>query len=215
MIDTSDLVWKAMAEADIHRRYHGQICDSLRKQNRLFVIASWGASVTAAVLALWTQIPVQFSIASLILAAAFTTFRDVLRLPDRIADARFILVGINQEYDKMRVLWETEGQHYPSPEYESFLNVSRLHDLTTESLDKKLLQNAESDSRTYHNQLKEQHSMRDPKPDTERGLPLKSPPSAPPPDKTPSPSSPGNGGGLRQGGLPTSAPPPPPPPKKG
>ena len=207
MFETRTLVWKAMAEADIHRRYHGQLCDSLRRTNKHLVMASWVASVAASVLALWNQVPVQVSIALLILAAAFTTFRDVLRLPDRIADARFILVGTNQEYDKMRVLWETEGKHSPSPEYESFLNVSRLHDLSTERLDADLLKKAESDSRAYHTHLKEQQSMSDTKPDTKRGLPLTTP--------TPRPPSPDDGGGARQGGLPTSVPPPEPPPKKG
>ncbi len=127
MFENRDLVWKAMAEADVHRRYHGKVCDELRKKNRLLVVSAWLVSVAASMLALWDAIPVEASIGLLILAAAFTTFRDILRLPDRLADSRFTLVGLNQEYDKMRVLWETEGQHYPSPEYESFLNVSRLH----------------------------------------------------------------------------------------
>lgn len=83
MFENSGLVWRAMAEADTHRRYQGGVCDSLRKKNRLLVILSWGVSVAASVLALWTYVPVQISIGLLILAAAFTTFRDIIRLPDR------------------------------------------------------------------------------------------------------------------------------------
>lgn len=96
MFENSDLVWRAMAEADVHRRYQGKVCDSLRKKNRIFVIASWLASVAASVGALWDTIPMQFAVGLLILAAAFTTYRDIIRLPDRISDSRFILVGINQ-----------------------------------------------------------------------------------------------------------------------
>ena len=213
MFDNKNLVWRAMAEADVHRRYQGRVCDSLREQNKRLVISSWVASVTASVLALWDMVPVQISIGILILAAAFTTFRDIVRLPDRIADSRFILVGLNQEYDKMRILWETKGEHYPPPEYQSFLNVSRLHDLTTEEINSTLLGAAEADSRAYFDELKEQRSVRDSNPEPTRGLPLTSPPVEPPTTE-PSPSLPGDGGGGRKAGLPTSAPPPAPPPDK-
>lgn len=60
----------------------------------------------------------------------------------------------------MRVIWETEGKHLPSPEYEAFLNISRLHDLTTEEIDRRLVEEAETESRKYHIKLKEQISER-------------------------------------------------------
>ncbi len=149
------LAWKAMYEADVHRRYYGTVCDRLRRVNTRMVIAAWGTSLVASVLAIWTSVPIELSVGGIIVAAAMTTLRDVLRIPERVSEARYILMGTNREYDKMRLLWETGGGYRPQAEYESFRNVSRLHDFTNEMVDGKVLEDAEDASQKYHKDIEQ------------------------------------------------------------
>lgn len=150
---SSDLAWKAMYEADIHRRYYGEICNRLRKQNTVMVVTAWAVSLVASVVALVDAIPIAASVAGIFIAAAITTLRDVLDIPERISESRYILMGANREYDDMRLLWETDGTHRPLAERESFRNVSRLHDSARESLDDDVLDRAEDASKRYFGKL--------------------------------------------------------------
>ena len=93
------------------------------------------------------------AVGAIIVAAALTTLRDVLRLPDRLSDARYILMGTNREYDGMRLLWDTEGIYRPPEEYESFRRTSRLHDFANEVVNEPLLKDAQEKSKKYHKEL--------------------------------------------------------------
>ena len=160
-----DLIWKAMYEADVHRRYYGAMCDRLRRLNTCMVLGAWGVALMASVLAI-TSVPIAWSVGGIIVAAALTTLRDVLRIPERVSESRYILTGTNREYDKMRLLWDTEGTYRPriiagvkgflrrwKGNHESFRAVSRLHDFTNEVLDQNLLESAQEGSKKYHVEL--------------------------------------------------------------
>ena len=185
-IQGTGLAWKAMYEADFNRRYHRAVSDKLRQLNIRLVLLAWGLALIAAVLALSTffspLVPAGFVIA----AAAVTTLRDVLRLPDRIADARFAVRGINEEYDAMRLLWETRGKYRPVAECESFRRVSWFDDISTEKLDSDIRTASEKAAKSYHKALAAPERPA-PKPtkvgDGRAGVPME----RPPPDPLPGP----------------------------
>lgn len=148
----SSLTWSAMCDADVQRRYYGVICDRLRKRSFWIALTTWALSVGATLMAVLSA-PVAWSVAVVVLAAGVATLRDVLRLPERVAEARYILMGSNREYDRMRLLWETRGRARPPAEYGSFERTSRLHDFTNEVADPEVLEAALKDSDHYHASL--------------------------------------------------------------
>ena len=132
-----DLVWKAMYEADVHRRYYEEAYTRLSRQNRAILWVTWLASATAAVTSLLGP-PVIAG--ALVVGAAFvTTLREILRIPERMAKARCIRMAAGIEFDRMSLLWDSNGDHQPVPEYESRRVISQFQDSDTEALDRERL----------------------------------------------------------------------------
>lgn len=154
-IETRELVWKAMGEADIHRRYYSSRRDRLRKHNTCFLAGAWVLSLAGALLSLglFGDSLTEWAVAFIITAAALTTFRDVLGLPDRIAEARATAIMANEEYDTMRILWDTGGQFRPAAEFESFHRTSRASNFANESIHAEMLETARQESVQYHEKL--------------------------------------------------------------
>ena len=151
-LDSRSLIWQAMGEADIHRRYYIRRRDTLRRWNTGFLVASWLTALTGAVLsvALTGEAGLQWGIPAVIVAAAITSLRDVLGLPDRIAEARSVVIMANEEYDEMRLLWETGGRHRPATELESYRRISRASNIINEPVVPKTLEKARKDSVEFH-----------------------------------------------------------------
>ena len=147
-IDTRKLIWQAMGEADIHRRYYIRRRDRLRVWNVSCLVVSWVMGLTGAMLSIGIagEVDVRWAVAAVILAAAITSLRDVLGLPDRIAEARSVVIMTNEEYDEMRLLWETGGQYRPATELESFRRVSRASNFINEAIKSKTLEKARAES---------------------------------------------------------------------
>ena len=150
-MSTRDVVWQGMVEADTYRRYYSLQADRLRRLNTCLVGGMWGMSAVAAVVGILGY-PTG-SVVLVIAAAATTTLRDVLGLPGRHANVRFALVGLNEEYDALRLRWATGGAYHPPPELDTFRRVSRFTFLVDEATDGKLLKQAEEESREYHDQV--------------------------------------------------------------
>ena len=146
-----DIVWKAMFEADVHRRYYGQQRDRLVKTNRRILVGVWGTSLVAAVLSAVSVVPASVSVGFLIIACGLTTLRDILHIPERLASIRFMLMGANDEYDKMRLIWD--GDHEISSEYQSYHRMSMIHNQSSESTNAKMFEAAEKASNIYHTKL--------------------------------------------------------------
>ena len=192
---STELAWKAMFEADLNRRYLMTISDRLRQQNHRLVLLAWALALVGALASLASSvIPVVLSAGLVVAAASVITLRDVLRLPDRIADARLAVMGTNQEFDAMRLLWETRGEYRVPAECESFQRVSRFFEIPVETLDTKLRDDAEAEVATFYKKLAAQ---KEPPPPPRP--PVQTPPSRPPvaPD--------------RRGGVPQQKPTPTPP----
>ncbi len=62
-----------------------------------------------------------------------------------------MLMGANDEYDKMRLIWD--GDHQISSEYQSYHRMSRIHNQSSESTNAEMLEDAEKASNDYHNKL--------------------------------------------------------------
>ncbi|MCY4647102.1 MAG: hypothetical protein OXE73_09515 [Gammaproteobacteria bacterium] len=186
----SDLVWKAMFEADLNRRYLMTISDRLRRNNNRLVLLAWTLALAGALTSLASSVvPVVASAGLVVAAASVITLRDVLRLPDRIADARLAVMGTNQEFDSMRLLWETQGEYRVPAECESFQKVSRFSEIPVETLDTSLRDKAEIEAQSFYEKLLSQerpprrppiHTPPSPTPDRSGGVPMKSPPPPPP-----------------------------------
>ena len=138
MFETRDLVWKAMYEADVHRRYYEAAYARLRRQNHVFLGVVWVVSATAAFVSLlggqsWVA-------GCLVLGAAFsTTLRDRLRIPERMAMVRCIRTAADIEFNRMSLLWHSNGNHRILPELESGSVINQFYAFDTDGLDKPLL----------------------------------------------------------------------------
>lgn len=152
-VDTRTLIWNAMNEADTYRRYYIKLCDRLRLTNLRFLLAAWGLGGAGAILSVIPEVHPGAGIAAVIAAAAVTSLRDVLRLPDRIAECRAVVITTNDEYDDMRMLWETGGAHREATEIQSFRRVSRASYLVNETVDRKLFAEAEAASAEFHTDM--------------------------------------------------------------
>lgn len=150
-MNTRDVVWQGMVEADTYRRYYSLQADKLRRLNTWLVGGTWGTSLAAAVVGIVGH--PTWSVVLVIAAAATTTLRDVLGLPSRLANVRSALVGLNEEYDALRLRWATGGAYHPPPELDTFRRVSRFTLLVDEATDGTLLKQAEKESREYHDQI--------------------------------------------------------------
>ena len=154
-INTRSLIWSAMGDADIHRRYYIKRRDRLMAWNSVLLAWTWVLSLFGALLSLellgpdWTK----WAVACIIVAAAITTFRDVIGIPDRIAEARSVVIQANDEYDTLRVLWETGGQFRPATELESYRRISRASNIINEPIRSKVLDSARKESHRYHEQI--------------------------------------------------------------
>ena len=154
-LDTRKLIWQAMGEADIHRRYYLMRRDTLRFWNVVCLVTSWMIGLTGVMLSIGIagEIDVKWAIAAVILAASITSLRDVVGLPDRIAEARSVVIMANEEYDEMRLLWETGGQYRPATELEAFRRISRASNFINEAVKPKILEKAREASVSYHEQV--------------------------------------------------------------
>lgn len=155
-LDTRALIWQAMGEADIHRRYYIHRRDQLKKLNVCFLAMSWVMGVVGVLVSIEiiSGIDIKWALAAVILAAATTSLRDVMGLPDRIAEARSVVIMTNDEYDEMRLLWETGGQHRPATELETFRRISRASNIINEQIKPKILEKARKESVDYHKELR-------------------------------------------------------------
>lgn len=154
-LDTRALIWQAMGEADIHRRYYLMRRDRMRFWNVLCLVSSWMIGLTGVMLSIGIpgEIDVKWAVAAVILAASITSLRDVLGLPDRIAEARSVVIMANEEYDEMRLLWETGGQYRPATELEAFRRISRASNFINEAVKPDILEKARKASVSYHAQV--------------------------------------------------------------
>ncbi len=142
-----------MNEADTYRRYYIKLCDRLRRRNLGFLLAAWVLGLAGAVLAVMPEVAAWWGIAAVIGAAAATSLRDVLRLPDRIAESRAVVITTNDEYDDMRILWETGGAYREATELQSFRRVSRASYMVNETVAENLFDTAERESKRFHEEL--------------------------------------------------------------
>ena len=154
-LDTRALIWQAMGEADIHRRYYIRRRDQLQTQNTICLAVSWVVGLVGVLVSIgvFGEIDVKWALTAVILAAAITSLRDVLGLPDRIAEARSVVIMTNDEYDEMRLLWETGGRHRPATELEAFRRISRASNIINEQIKPEILEEARKASVRYHEQV--------------------------------------------------------------
>ena len=154
-IDTRSLIWSAMGDADIHRRYYTKRRDRLMTWNSALLAGTWMLSLIGALfsLELFGSDLVRWAVACIITAAGITTLRDVIGIPDRIAEARSVVILANDEYDTLRVLWETGGQFRPATELESYRRISRASNIINESIRSSVLETARKESHRYHEQI--------------------------------------------------------------
>lgn len=152
-IDTRSLIWQAMGEADIHRRYYIKRRDRLRRLNTACLATSWLAGITGAVLSLGviSQVNPQGGVVAVILAAAITSLRDVFGIPNRIAEARAVAIMTNDEYDEMRLLWQTGGESRTlAAELDSYRRITRANNIIDETVSTRTLEKARQESIEFH-----------------------------------------------------------------
>jgi hypothetical protein len=147
----SDTVWKALYEADVYRRYYGHFCDQLARRNRWFDVAS----VLLAVVAIFGAGLGQVTLAAVMagLSGAVSMIRYQLRYPDRVATARYIANCANDEFDRMRILWD-ERSDAPVAAAESIRRVSQVTAQSHETADAELLKSAEDEVHRYWDQVR-------------------------------------------------------------
>ena len=61
-----------------------------------------------------------------------------------------MVIMANEEYDEMRLLWETGGRHRPATELESYRRISRASNIINEPVVPKTLAKARKDSVEFH-----------------------------------------------------------------
>ena len=138
MFETRDLVWKAMYEADVHRRYYEAAYARLLHQNRIFLWVTWSVSAAAAFVSVLGGHPLVAG--CLVLGAAFsTTLRDLLRIPERTSMVRCIRTAAAIEFNRMSLLWDSDGNHQTRPERESRLVLSQFQTSDIDAVDEQLL----------------------------------------------------------------------------
>lgn len=151
-IDTRNLIYRAMGEADIHRRYYYGRRDRLMGWNTLYLILAWALAIAGTITSiLYTGN--KWSLVLVLSAASITSLRDVFGLPNRIAEARAAAILTNEEFDRMRLLLETGGKFRPDTELESFVRLSRSSSFLNESIKDKTLSKAEAESKKYRENM--------------------------------------------------------------